>query len=272
MKKYGSRITLVILLLVVANLACSSANVLPGLFATATPTFTNTPTITPTFTPSPTSTSTPTPTLTPTPTPLPTGVSITEKPGGGMSVTDYDAGYTLEISADWLVVPTTMEDLQKMSQGLQASNPDLAKAMKNMQAVGNDALRLMALNQNKATQSGTMITNVNIVIQQEAMILALPLDFFLDLNVEQIKAALPSAKVLSSSISKNANGLEIGIIEIELKANTTVGNSVTAYEKIVFVKTGTAMCVFTFAGPNALRETLVPRFDEVIDTIQLLEP
>lgn len=270
MKYYWSRITLAVLLFVVANLACSSANVLPGLFATETPTFTITPTFTPTLTPSPTSTSTPTPTLTPTP--LPSGVSKVEKPGGGTIVTDYDAGYSLEISKDWLVVPATMEDLQQMSEGLQASNPDLAKAMKNMQTVGNDALRLMAFNQDKATQAGTMITNLNIVIQQEDLILALPLDFFLDLNVEQVKTSLPSAKVLSSGVSKNANGVEIGVIEIELNANTTAGNSITAYEKLVFVKTETAMCIFTFAGPNALRATLLPGFDEVIDSIQLLEP
>lgn len=271
MKRNWSRITLAILLLGVASLACNSVN-LPGLFATATPTFTNTPTITPTFTPSPTSTSTPTPTLTPTPTPLPTGVVKAGQPGGGTLVTDYDAGYTVEISADWLVVPATVEDLEQMSEGLKSTNPDLAKAMQGMKSVDTDALRLMAFNQDKATQSGTMITNVNVMIQQEAMILALPLDFFLDLNLEQIKSSLPSVKVLSSGISKNANGVEIGVIEIELKATTTVGNSVTAYEKLVFVKTGTAMCIFTFAGPNALRESLVPVFDEVIDTIQLFEP
>lgn len=270
MKKNSFRTALAVMLLLVITLACNSANVLPGLFATATPTFTITPTFTPTLTPSPTSTSTPTPTLTPTP--LPTGVSKVEKPGGGTVFTDYDAGFTLELSADWLVIPATVEDLEQMSEGLKASNPDLAKAMQNLKSVDSDALRLMALNQNKETQAGTMISNVNIVIQQEDLVMAFPLDFFLDLNVEQIKAALPGAKVLSSGISENANGVEIGVIEIELKASTTVGQSVTAYEKLVFIKTETAMCVITFAGPSTRREDVVPMFDEVIDTIRLIQP
>jgi hypothetical protein len=270
MKKNWSRITLVLMLLLVTNLACNAGNVLPGLFATETPTFTITPTFTPTLTPSPTSTSTPTPTLTPTP--LPTGVSQAEKADGSTIVTDYDAGFTFEISKDWLVIPATVEDLQQMSETLKSSNPDLAKAMQGLKSVDSDALRLMALNQNKDTQQGTMITNLSVVIQQEAMILAFPMDFFIDLNVEQVKSALPGARVLSSGISENANGVEIGVIEIELKANTTAGQSVMAYEKLVFVKTGTAMCVFTFAGPNNRREALTPMFDEVIDTILLTQP
>lgn len=237
-----------------------------SLFATATPTST----VTPSITPSPTPTLTPTATLTPTP--IPTGVQKTEQSDGSTLVMDYDAGLSLEISKDWLVVPVTVKDLQDLSKSLEASNPDMAKAMRSIQMVDSDAMSLMAFNQDKTTHEGAMVTNLNIVLQQQEMLLALPLDFFIELNAEQIKSALPGAKVISSGVTKNAQGVEIGYIELELKANTTSGQSVMAYEKMIVVKTKTAVSIITFAGPKSRQTDLIPIFDKVINTIQLLEP
>lgn len=266
MKRNWFRILFILTVLSFLALACGAGGPLMSLFATATPTST----VTPSITPSPTPTLTPTATLTPTP--IPTGVQKTEQSDGSTLVTDYDAGLRLEISKDWLVVPVTVKDLQALSKSLEASNPDMAKAMRSIQTVGSDAMRLMAFNQDKTTHEGTMVTNLNVVIQQQEMLLAMPLDFFIELNAEQIKSALPGTKILSSGVTQNAQGVEMGYIELELKANTTSGQSVTAYEKMVVVKTKTAMSIITFAGPKNRQADLIPIFDKVIDTIQLLEP
>ena len=265
MKRNWFRILFILTVLSFLALACGAGGPLMSLFATATPTFT----VTPSVTPSPTPTLTPTATLTPTP--IPTGVQKTEQSDGSVLVTDYDAGYSFQISKDWLVLPATMEDLQKMADKVQATNPDMAKALRAMKFADADALRLMAMNQNKETQQGTALTNLNVVMQKDDLILAFPLDFFIDLNVEQIKSALPTAKVLSSGVTKNANGVEIGYIEIELKVNSASGQSVTAYEKMIVVKTDTAINILTFAGPSSRKETVLPIFDEIIDTIELLK-
>ena len=266
MKKNWLRIAFIVILLSTTILACQAGSAFPSLFATETPTVTMTPSVTP----SPTATSTPIPSLTPTP--LPTGVDKQELSTGDILFTDYDAGYTFQLSKDWLVIPATMEDLQDMSKTLEESNPDLAKAMRGLQSIDSDALRLMAFNQNRDLNQGTMITNVNAIIQQEDILMALPMDFFIDANVEQIKSALPGSKVLSSKIFENANGVEVGVIELELKANTTSGQSVTAYEKMVAIKTDTAFNLITFAWPNSRKDVLLPLFDEIINTIKLLNP
>lgn len=265
MKRNWFRVLFILTVLSFLALACGAGGPLMSLFATATPTST----VTPSITPSPTPTLTPTATLTPTP--VPTGVQKTEQSDGNVLVTDYDAGYSFQISKDWLVLPATMEDLQKMADKVEAANPDMAKALRAMKFADANALRLMAMNQNKETQQGTALTNLNVVMQQDDLVLAFPLDFFIDLNVEQIKSALPTAKVLSSGVTKNANGVEIGYIEIELKVNSASGQSVTAYEKMIVVKTETAVSILTFAAPLSRKETVLPIFDEIIDTIELLK-
>jgi len=266
MKSTWTRTTLIVILLSVTILACQAGSGFPSLFATETPTVTMTPSVTP----SPTSTPTPIPSATPTP--LPTGFERKELSNGANLFTDYDAGYTFQLSKDWLALPATMKDIQDMAKKMEGSNPSMADAMRSLQSIDSDALRLMALNQNQDFNQGAMVTNVTVVIQQDAMVLALPLEFFINLNIEQIKAALPDAKVLSSKVYKNANGVEIGIIELEMKVKTNSGQSLTAYEKMVVIKTDTAMSMITFTGPVSRKEVLIQSLDEIIDTIKLLNP
>lgn len=267
MKSIWLRVLSVLFLLVLPSMACDSGGLIPFL-----PTPTLIPTLPPTATPIPTSTPTLVPTQTPPPTatstPRPTGMAQTAL-ADGVLVTDYDAGFTFQFSREWMVVPITLEDLQGMSENLYASNPDLARSMQGVSGI-QGTLRLMAMSQNLNTIQDTMVTNLNVVMQQDAASLAFPLDTYISLSVQQLQSALSGVTVLSSGIHQNANGVEYGVIEIELQANTTLSTSVLAYEKLVYIKTPTAMITITLAAPASKRNVVTPIFDAIIASIQLL--
>lgn len=253
------------------SLACSAGEAIP-LFAVPTlpPTLTSMPGFTPGPVMAPTLTSTPT--LIPLPprtsTPSPAGLVQTAQ-ADGVLVSDYDAGLAFQISAEWMVVPVSITDLQNLSRELLANNPDLARSMQSVTG-SQGSLRLMALNQNPETLQETMVTNLSIIMHQDAALLAYPMDVYVEQNKQQLQSAVAGMTVLSSGVYQNTNGIEYGMIEFELQANTAPGTSVTAYEKLVFVKTSTAVSTLTFAAPSSKREIVMPIFDKVINSIQVL--
>jgi hypothetical protein len=253
------------------SLACSAGEAIP-LFAVPTlpPTLTAMPSLTPSPALAPTLTSTPT--LIPLPprtsTPRPAGLVQTAQTDGVL-VSDYDAGLAFQISSQWMVIPVSINDLQNLSRDLLASNPDLARSMKSVTG-SQGSLRLMALNQNPETLQETMVTNLSVIMHQDAVLLSYPMDVYVEQNVQQLRSAVAGMTVLSSGVYQNINGVEYGMIEFQLQANTAPGTSVTAYEKLVFVKTSTAMSTLTFAAPDSKRETVTPIFDVIINSIQVL--
>jgi len=114
-------------ILALAGISCGVSNI-GNLFATETPTPTNTFTPTPTFTPSPTPTLTSTPTNTPTATPVPTGVTSEEQADGSTVFIDFDNKYQLTLPSGWIVIPLDQNDLGNLLNNVSSQHPDFAEA------------------------------------------------------------------------------------------------------------------------------------------------
>lgn len=254
---------LLVVTFIFVSLACQSSGPLGGLFATATPTPTNTSTPTPTVTPSPT--------FTPSPTPLPTGVQSESLTDGSTKVIDYDYEYALLLSEDWLPIPANAEDLKKAIDSASENNPELEETLKNVDAIlKDDTLRLLAYNTNRAYRDGTNFPNLIVVTLEDAVIKSLPLEFLLELNVEQIKESSLNAKVLDSGMKTNKNKVEYGYIVIENNVNQGSKNVTVRQYSIIFKKDA-AMTIFTLTIPGGVKDKADIILQDLLDSLYWVE-
>ena len=124
MKKCFSVFPLILCLILISSLACSS---IPFLAPTPTSTPTNTPNPTPTFTPEPTQTQTPTPTSPPpTPTIEPTyPISEEELADGSTLIIDQELGYEFIMPPNWLVINFTSGEYDRLISTLEKEFPEV---------------------------------------------------------------------------------------------------------------------------------------------------
>ena len=256
-------VPLLVITFIFVSLACQSSGPLGGLFATATPTPTNTSTPTPTVTPSPT--------FTPSPTPLPTGVQSESLADGSTKVIDYDFEYALLLSEDWLPIPANAEDLKKAVDTASEDNPELGETLKNLnEIIQDDTLRLLAYNTNKIYRDGTNFPNLIVVTLEDAVIKSLPLDFLVELNVEQIKESNLNAEVIDSGVKTNKNKVEYGYIVMENNVNQGSKNVNVRQYAIIF-KRDSAMTLFTLTIPGKVKDQADTILQDLLDSLYWLE-
>ena len=238
------------------NFACQSAGPLAAVFATSTPTFTITPTATPTSTPSPT--------------PLPTGIQFEVQSDKSTRVVDYDSGYILLLSQDWIALPGDADALKEAVEKLSVTNPEIAEMTEYFSILDNQALRLMAFNKNKEYREGTLLTNLIALTIEDPLAGSLPMDLLVEINVEQLKKNVSISNVLSYLNDINQNGVEYGYIQVE----TTViqaGQSEKAHQNIVLIKNDSSMTLFNLTLPFSKRESGGLLVQDFIDSIVLID-
>ncbi len=270
MTKMKFRALLVALtLLFIVSLACSSAGPLSGLFATATPTPTNTPTVTPTSTP----TLTPSPTLTPTATatPRPSGVSDETQPDGTIVFTDYDNLYQVTLPENWVVFHLEMEDLKTMGEKFSETNPEMKEMLAALRNVDKKLFRAMIIDTDRDHLANKQLPNITITVPQEAMFKNMPPAFLSGALASALPDINPGIKVLSDGFDTTPSGVEIGFIESTLTANNPNGKRMTVYQKIVIFEIKNGVAMLTFTCPTDLKDTLLPAFDQMVNSITPLK-
>ncbi len=270
MTKFKFRVLLGILtFLFFVSLACSSAGPLSNLFATPTPTPTNTPTVTPTSTP----TITPSPTLTPTATstPRPSGVSDETQPDGAIVFTDYDNQYQVTLPQNWIVFHLEMEDLKTMGEKFSETNPEMKEMLAALRNVDKKLFRAMIIDTDRDHLTGGQLPNITITVPQEAMFKNMPPAFLSGALAGALPDINPGIKVLSDGFDTTPGGVEIGFIESTLTANNPNGKRITVYQKIVIFEIKNGVAMLTFTCPTNLQATLLPAFDEMVNSIKPLK-
>jgi len=256
---------LLLSLILLTGFACQASGPVGNLFASPTPTVTITPSSTPTLTPSPTST------VTPSPTPLPTGVHFEDQSNGDIQIIDYDGGYSLLLSDDWISVPASADALKEAIKNVSKDNPELAESLKNMdEVIGNDALRLISFNTQKEYRDGTTYPNLVVITLEDSVIKSIPLTFLVDVNVEQIKSDGGRAVVLDSGTDKNANAVEYGYIYLDnqIKQGPRI---VKVRQNVIIIKVDSSMTLLTLTIPNGTKDKAEPLLKSLIDSISLLK-
>jgi hypothetical protein len=252
------------------SLACNAVS-LTNLFATITPTPTNTPTVTPTptITPSPTPTNTPIPT--PTFTPIPTGVKTDELSNGNTLFTDYDNKFQVELPSDWVIIPLKADDMAKILEKLSKENPDAANMAKALSDLDPDVIRVVALNKNPKYSVSGFVTNLNVTAIQDKVASTMPMAFVTAMIEDSLKQN--KAKVLTNgaNVSNNENGVEIGLVEVEQKSITANGRSLVMYLRVILFQNQGKLMMVTLSTPKQFAQTAVEDLNVIAKTVKLLK-
>lgn len=172
--------------------------------AAATSTITAIPTATPTRTP------TPAPTVTPTPE---TDLRIAEMADGSSVLFDIAAGYHINVPRDWIAKALSAADLENALSTFQ-DDPEMQALVETISASQAEP-RLLAYPRVGAGSIPAIALTV--AIQPDAPDTAM--DLLVLLTAAGIILAVPDAQVTSTSTLVNAQGVELGLIEVTLPIN-----------------------------------------------------
>jgi hypothetical protein len=245
-------------------LSCSGLADLPGLGATATPTPTST------FTPSPTSTLTSTPSLTPTntftPTPLPE-TSIELLADGSTRFTDTKGGYTFVLPAGWLAINLVGDNPGQALEEAKSANPDKALILNGLNSAVAQRARMGAADFAPNHFSALSAPMLFAVLDETTRLM--PLKDLLEANSKMIPQIL-KAQVTASKIKENSSGVSYGILDITLKI-TSNNKTASVNEKLMMFKTDKYTVFITLAVLDELKEAGFAGFNEMIETVELLD-
>jgi hypothetical protein len=254
-------------ILALAALSCSSISSVSNLFAMDTPTPTNTFTPSPTVTPSPTSTPTQTPTLTPTP--LPTGSSVEEKADGSKLFTDYDNQFQVDLPKGWVILPLSAADLADILENAAKENPELKETAKAMKNLDPDVIRVMAFNKNSKYNVNGFTTNLIVTATENKVMTTMPMDFVIGYLEDYIAQQGGQQVSTKSSVTTNANDVEIGTFDYIQTTPTAIGTKVSVHVKAIVFRAGDKLITVQLTTPKQFTEELSPVMDQIQDSVKL---
>jgi hypothetical protein len=231
------------------------------------------PTATATFTatPPPIST-TPAPTGTPTPTANPSQSTLTQQADGSTLFVDERAGYKVTIPAEWLAVRVDQPEYLDAFSLEEAANANIQQSLLNVQAEDPNTFRLFAVDTQPMHIQNDFVTDMRFVLDEQKKI---DLGSMTDLLAiaEKIPASAEAFRfgVTSTEIITSPSGVQFGVIEAESSFTNPDGAEVPIYQKQVFfnTKSGTQSIIFTTV--TDLKQTIMPVFDTMLETISPIE-
>lgn len=261
----------VMLMLAAAALACQGGP-LGNIFATVTPTPTDTPTITPSPTITPTLTPTVTPLPTTTPTPKPEGVVSESAEGDATVLTDHDNGYRLTLSTSWTVIPIGAEDMSRLLDKYVEQNPSMKNAAEAFRKLDPKLIRVVALNGQKEYISANFATNLTIVALEDQMMSAMPIAFItgaLESNMER-----GGAKVISRDVNivESDSGVEVGFLEVERTLPGATGKDVTVRMRLLVFQANGRLVMVTLSCVKDFIEPLSKDLEEIAQSVEVFKP
>ena len=230
------------------------------------------PTATPTSAATATPTSTPAPTETPTPQPSPSQSTLAKQQDGSMLFADELAGYEIKLPLGWLVVRVNEQEYLDAFSLVEAANTNIQQSLLSIQTEDPNTFRLLAIDPQAAHIQNDFVTDMRFVLDDQKNI-----SLSSDADLQAIAKEIPASatvfrfEVTSVKIITSASGIQFGVIEAKSSFTNTAGVDVAVYQKRVFfnVKTGTQSIIFTTVAD--LKDTLLPAFDTMLETISLVE-
>ncbi len=247
----------------------------------AQPTVTNTPrstsTTSPSSTPVPptvavtsTANSTAAPTGTVIATISPSQSTLTKQADGSMLFADGRAGYELKLPSGWLAVRINEQEYLDAFSLEESANTNIQQALLSVQKEDPNVFRLLAIDTKVAHIQNDFVTDMRFVLNEKKTI-SLSSDADLQAIAKDISASATVFRfeVTSVKIITSASGTQFGVIEAKSSFTNPSGADVAVYQKQVFfnVKTGSQAIIFTTV--DGLKDTLLPAFDAMIETIKV---
>jgi hypothetical protein len=152
----------------------------------------------------------------------------------------------------------------------ETSDPAIQRSLSTIQNQDPEQYRLFALDtQDGHIQSG-FVTNMNFLWDKQT-----EMSFEDSTDLDTVAASLPDTipglEILSIETSTNTNGVPFGALTSKWPGKTNDGLDVIIHQKQVFLGVKTGTMVITLSTTEGLNDTVLPAFDAMIETIELLE-
>lgn len=216
--------------------------------------------------------STPAPTETPTPTVNPSQSTLTQQQDGSTLFVDKRADYEVTIPAEWLAVRVDEQEYQDAFSLEEAANTNIQQSLLSVQSENPNTFRLLAIDTQAADIQNDFITDMRFVLDEQKKI-----DLNSNTDLLAIAEKVPSTavpfrfEVTSVEIITLPSGMQFSVIEAKSSFTNLAGTEVPIYQKQVFfnTKSGTQSIIFTTV--TDLKQTTLPAFDTMLETISLIE-
>jgi len=193
-----------------------------------------------------------------------TGTSLSKLEDQSTMFIDHRAGIQLIIPAGWMPVrPNEDEYYKAYSLDIVLANPLISDRLTKIQSSNTNNFRVEAIDIRPEHLGGRFISVMDVIFQ--------PDDFRTLEKWAQAernkKSPIKGRKILSSKIQETANGTRVLIIE-----ESWPSEGITTYYTGVFFSLPTGTVVLDFYTNLDFKDTVFPEFEQVINSLTVLNP
>jgi len=208
----------------------------------------------------------PTATLVPTPKISLAGTSLIGQEDQSSLFVDHTAGIQLVIPAGWLPVRVNEEEYYKaFTLDVVLKNPRISDELTVIQDVKPEVLRLDAIDIRPGHLPDGIITNINVIFEAGDV---RSLEKWSQAERNR-KSPYAKYKFISSSYPQTKDGTRVLMIEERWAA---AGNAGAIYYRGVFFSLPSGTIVLDFYTNLNFKDTVLPDFDQVVNSLTLLNP
>lgn len=212
-------------------------------------------------------TATPPPTVTPTPTPRISinGTSLEVREDQSALFTDYKLGYQLSVPTGWLPVRINEEEYYKaFTLDAVMNNPSIMDFLTKLPTQNSETIRLTAVDVRPPESAGGLISGITVILQPET---ADTLEEWARFHPARANKR-QGYQLLSSQYKETASGIKMLIREEQWNSST---KEKVYGRRIFFLLPGGILSMY-FETAFDSKDAFIPEFEQVIDSITLLNP
>jgi len=211
-----------------------------------------------------------TPSIVPTKTPTPTpkislnGTSLVLRDDQSTLFTDHKLGFQLTIPPGWFPIRINEDEYYKaFTLDAVSENAAIVDFLTKLQNQDANYFRLIALDVRPEQASKEMISGMAVVLQFET-------DKTLEnwANTRSVNANLKGYQLLSSRFKETTSGTRI-LVREESWNSLTKGKT---YQQHIFFSLPLGILTVSFETDLASKDTILPDFEQVIDSFTLMNP
>ncbi|HEY3473867.1 MAG TPA: hypothetical protein VGK56_04610 [Anaerolineales bacterium] len=211
-----------------------------------------------------TSTTIPTETLVPTPKISLYGTSLVIQEDQSTLFTDHKAGIQLVIPPGWMTLRVNEDEYYKaFALDVVIENPPISDRLTRIQDVNLDYHRLEAIDIRPGHIQDGIISDINVVFEEGDV---RTLEEW-EKAERNRKSPWADYKFISSSYRETENGTRVLVIEHSWSAGEE-----TIYYRGVFFPLSSGTLVLDFYSNFDFRDTVLPDFEQVVNSVTLLDP
>jgi len=184
--------------------------------------------------------------------------------------TDYRVGIKLIVPAGWLAVRINEDEYYDAWVLPELSTPAYQRALASIQDRDPNEARLYILDIQEGHLQGGLVTNVNLFLYNKEE-MALEDNADVSSIADSFAEAMPGLEVLTAELSATPNGIPIGISTSKMPATTVEDVDVIVFYKQIFLKSKMGLLTITLSTTQELKDTVLPAFDAMIETMILVK-